>query len=84
MGMSKCESRPTGYLPILVGCWGSLYLSYKRVLLKSVVSIVFDGNPLLPFNPTYVLLAACVILRRRREPWVSLSMTVVKTFAISW
>ena len=28
---------------------------YKRVSLKSVVSIVVDRDSLLPFNPTYVL-----------------------------
>ena len=38
-----------------VWCWVSLYLSYKKVLLESVASIVFDRDLLLPFNPTYVL-----------------------------
>ena len=38
-----------------VWCWVSLYLFYKRVLLKNVDSIVFDRDLLLPFNPTYVL-----------------------------
>ena len=38
-----------------VWCWVSLNISYKRVLLENVASIMFDRDSLLPFNPTYAL-----------------------------
>ena len=57
--MSRYESRPTGYLPVLdraggadkmsdlrVWCWVSLYLYDKLVLLQKVVSVVIDRDSL--------------------------------------